>query len=231
MVIYQEMGTLCSVYEAHKGVIMKKKLTMAKVARAVGDKELSKTIIKTIGSKKKKASTTGTDWRDVGYYELRQSDVGKPIIDAFGEKWLVSSFIGRILPQDVGKRVYERGGILQVENDEHLMSRIGSKKKKAQEEVPEEPAERPSEAGNPTDWTGWKEKHPSLEMPSGFVQVDTIEPGTAVETESGTAFIVLEKGSMAVKVEVDDASGNFVTWIENNVPVKLLGQPKRRRGK
>ena len=31
--------------------------------------------------------------------------------------------IGRVQPQDVGKRVYEVGGILQVENDEQMNRR------------------------------------------------------------------------------------------------------------
>lgn len=52
------------------------------------------------------------------YYEIKESDVGKATIKAFGKSWSVSDFMGRILPKDVGKRVYQRGDILQVENDE-----------------------------------------------------------------------------------------------------------------
>ena len=50
-------------------------------------------------------------------YTLKQADVGKHTIRAFGYVWLVSNFMGQVLPGDVGKRVYWRGGILQVEND------------------------------------------------------------------------------------------------------------------
>lgn len=52
------------------------------------------------------------------YYELKPSDVGKPFLTAFGETWNVTDFMGRIIPQDVGKRVYVRGSVLQVENNE-----------------------------------------------------------------------------------------------------------------
>ena len=51
-------------------------------------------------------------------YVLQAGDVGRPTIQAFGRTWMVSNFLGQVMPQDVGKYVYLRGGTLQVENDE-----------------------------------------------------------------------------------------------------------------
>ena len=50
--------------------------------------------------------------------------VGRPWIKAFGQTWMTCDFMGRILPQDVGKRIYLRHGILQVENDEQRAKRL-----------------------------------------------------------------------------------------------------------
>ena len=58
------------------------------------------------------------------YREIRESDVGRPTFNAFGQKWLCQNFIGEILPQDVGKRVYLIGDILRVENDEQRNARL-----------------------------------------------------------------------------------------------------------
>lgn len=58
------------------------------------------------------------------YYELRESDIDQPHIRAFGRAWRADSFIGRVLPGDVGKRVYRRGDIVQVENDEQRDKRL-----------------------------------------------------------------------------------------------------------
>lgn len=58
------------------------------------------------------------------YYELTTADVNRATIKAFGRTWMVSSFIGRVLPQDVGKRVYLVRGILQVENDQQRDERM-----------------------------------------------------------------------------------------------------------
>lgn len=58
------------------------------------------------------------------FYELQASDVGRYQIKAFGRSWLTSGFIGRVLPGDVGKRVYLRGDILQVENDAQRDKRV-----------------------------------------------------------------------------------------------------------
>lgn len=59
------------------------------------------------------------------FYEIRPQDVGRPTIHFHGRAWPVSNFIGRILPSDIGKRVYRRGDILQVENDEQHAARVG----------------------------------------------------------------------------------------------------------
>ena len=58
------------------------------------------------------------------YVEILECDVGKPTFRAFGHVWLCSGFIGRILPKDVGKRVYKVGDIVQVENDEQRDKRV-----------------------------------------------------------------------------------------------------------
>ena len=52
------------------------------------------------------------------HYEIRQEDVGKRSLSLFGRGWSVADFMGRILPGDVGKRIFLVGDILQVENDE-----------------------------------------------------------------------------------------------------------------
>lgn len=57
------------------------------------------------------------------YATIQAADVGQPIFRAFGRTWGCSNFIGRILPADVGKRVYLRDGILQVENDAQRLAR------------------------------------------------------------------------------------------------------------
>ena len=59
------------------------------------------------------------------YYTLTEDDVNRWLLRAFGRQWPVSWFMGRITDRDVGKRVYLRGGILQVENDEQLARRLG----------------------------------------------------------------------------------------------------------
>lgn len=68
------------------------------------------------------------------FREITSDDVGKAIFHAFGRKWLTSGFIGQILPQDVGKRVYKINNILQVENDEQLNAR----KSKNMTDIPKE---------------------------------------------------------------------------------------------
>lgn len=50
------------------------------------------------------------------YVEITENHVGKPFFRAFGYTWMTQAFIGRILPCDVGKRVFLRDGELQVES-------------------------------------------------------------------------------------------------------------------
>lgn len=56
-------------------------------------------------------------------HTIEQSDVGCSTIRVGGRVRLVTDFMGRILPGDVGKRIFEIDGILQVENDEQLRRR------------------------------------------------------------------------------------------------------------
>jgi hypothetical protein len=60
----------------------------------------------------------------MGYYTITKADVGKRHIQAFGKTWLTSGFLGIVLDMDVGKRVYQRRDILQVENQAQLRARI-----------------------------------------------------------------------------------------------------------
>jgi len=64
-------------------------------------------------------------------YEILPSWVGKRFLRLFGITWMVSTFMGRILESDVGKRIYlckesnfpGTGYFLQVESDEQLKAR------------------------------------------------------------------------------------------------------------
>lgn len=58
------------------------------------------------------------------YREITADDVGEPYFKAFGRVTPVQNFIGRIMKQDIGKRVFLRGDILQVENDEQRDARL-----------------------------------------------------------------------------------------------------------
>lgn len=64
------------------------------------------------------------------FYEITAADVGRVRIRAFGKDWSVVDFLGRIYPQDVGKRVYRtlnNAGdhyILQVENHDQRARRL-----------------------------------------------------------------------------------------------------------
>ena len=65
-------------------------------------------------------------------YILVAEDVGRPWIKApvgccSTRTVLVSDFIGRILPQDVGKHCFWNNGILQVENNEQMAQRLERK--------------------------------------------------------------------------------------------------------
>ena len=54
---------------------------------------------------------------------ITKADVGCFVFEAFGRKWYPQSFIGRVLPIDIGKRVYLVGDILQVENNQQRDAR------------------------------------------------------------------------------------------------------------
>lgn len=58
------------------------------------------------------------------FVAIEPANVGKATFHAFGRAWPVSGFIGRIMAQDVGKRVYLIDGILQVENNEQRQRRV-----------------------------------------------------------------------------------------------------------
>ena len=66
------------------------------------------------------------------FYTITDADVGKPLLRAFGKAWPVVDFMGRIMRQDIGKRVYlvrcDDGvsHILQVENQEQLEARLAA---------------------------------------------------------------------------------------------------------
>lgn len=62
----------------------------------------------------------------MNFYTIKKSDVGRPWLKAFGRVWMVSDFLGRIMNQDVGKRIYKTSGdVLQVENKEQFIARKG----------------------------------------------------------------------------------------------------------
>lgn len=72
------------------------------------------------------------------YREIMSADVGKPIFHAFGRPWKVNSFIGRVLPGDIGKRVYlHAAGFLQVENDGQRAARLEGVRQVSEEQFDE----------------------------------------------------------------------------------------------
>ena len=58
------------------------------------------------------------------YRIIQKLDVGRSTIKAFGRNWPVVNFMGDIQPNDVGKRIYLVGDILQVENNEQRDKRV-----------------------------------------------------------------------------------------------------------
>ena len=66
------------------------------------------------------------------YYTIQATDVGKPVLRAFGRTWLVQDFVGRIFNFDIGKRVYriatDAGDsfILQIESNKQQAKRTDS---------------------------------------------------------------------------------------------------------
>ena len=63
---------------------------------------------------------TGTSWDNnrEAFYTVTAEDVGRATLEAFGRRWRVSDFLGRVFAQDIGKRVYLRADILQAESNE-----------------------------------------------------------------------------------------------------------------
>ncbi len=63
---------------------------------------------------------------DVRYHEITDDDVGKVAVRWWsGRTEWVPNFLGHIVPQDVGKRAYLVGGVVQVENDGQRDQRVG----------------------------------------------------------------------------------------------------------
>jgi len=59
------------------------------------------------------------------YYEIQESDVGRPSITCFGRTWSVSNHWGKTMKRDVGKYVRQTSpGVLQIENDEQFAQRL-----------------------------------------------------------------------------------------------------------
>lgn len=56
-------------------------------------------------------------------YEITKRDVGRAHLKVGGRVYAVSDFMGRILPCDVGKRLFLVSGVVQVENDEQFNRR------------------------------------------------------------------------------------------------------------
>lgn len=73
------------------------------------------------------------------FHEITRADVGKAWLRLFGRVWPVADFIGRILPMDVGKRIYLCDDIVQVENDEQRDARLGNVKRNPGDEFSDYP--------------------------------------------------------------------------------------------
>jgi hypothetical protein len=58
------------------------------------------------------------------HFTIREYHVGLTFIRWQGRTWGLTSVLGRIQPSDVGKRIYNVGGILQVENKEQRDKRL-----------------------------------------------------------------------------------------------------------
>jgi hypothetical protein len=97
--------------------------------------QLQREIDEALASPERQSYESTTAGTERPFYELKKTDVGKALINAFGRKWPVSDFIGRVLPTDVGKRVYKASigrsqapgpaYVLQIENDEQRSRRLG----------------------------------------------------------------------------------------------------------
>ena len=71
------------------------------------------------------------EWCTVGsppgyLFTITEAHVRDPL-GTLGTQWFaVTECMGRLLKCDIGKRVFGRGGVIQVENDEQLAARQGS---------------------------------------------------------------------------------------------------------
>jgi hypothetical protein len=103
--------------------------------------QLQREIDETLANPERQSYELTTAGTERPFYELKKTDVGKALINAFGRKWPVSDFIGRVLPTDVGKRVYKAGigrsqapgpaYVLQIENDEQRDRRLERQSKRS----------------------------------------------------------------------------------------------------
>jgi hypothetical protein len=58
------------------------------------------------------------------YCEITEADIDKPLFTAFGRHWPVANFMGHINRNDIGKRVFLRDDVLQVESDGQRTERL-----------------------------------------------------------------------------------------------------------
>lgn len=57
-------------------------------------------------------------------FTIGEEHVGAVRVKVGGRTFMTVNFMGRILPGDIGKRVYLNGDILQVENDGQRAARL-----------------------------------------------------------------------------------------------------------
>ena len=75
------------------------------------------------------------------HYTITRADVGKAFLRAFGCAWPMSAVLGRVLAQDVGKRLYRvrradgMSDILQVENEAQRAARLAHEPERCHEIV------------------------------------------------------------------------------------------------
>lgn len=72
-----------------------------------------------------KAKLAARYWNRAEYYTITANDIGKTSFWFHGFQRF-TDVIGRVLPQDIGKRIYERNGVMQVENQEQFEKRIAA---------------------------------------------------------------------------------------------------------
>lgn len=65
------------------------------------------------------------------YHKITAADFGKSHLRINGRTYAVANFLGRIMRQDVGKRIYVNNGIPQVENEKQFQDRLNAKTKDA----------------------------------------------------------------------------------------------------